>query len=79
VTQSAGFPRLQNEAAVRVLCADLAGPERVLDSLRGMRVEIERVLADIAAMDERTEPATPARTLGAQQLVRPRWCELQLA
>ena len=31
---------------MRVMCADLAGTQQVLESLRGMRPEIERVLAD---------------------------------
>ncbi len=75
--QPAGFPRLQHEAAVRVMCADLAGEQRVLESLRGMRPEIERVLADIATMQQRAE-ALPHRraALALNNSFGRRWCEL---
>ncbi len=36
----AGFPRVQNEAAVRLLGAEFADPATVLSGLRGMREEI---------------------------------------
>ena len=77
--QPAAFPRLQNEAAVRVMCADLAGTQHVLESLRGMRPEIERVLADVAAMEERAE-ALPHRqaNLALNNSFGRRWCELLL-
>ncbi|MEA2191014.1 MAG: hypothetical protein QOI73_1135 [Solirubrobacteraceae bacterium] len=76
----AAFPRLQNEALVRVLCADLAGPKRVLESLRGMRPEIERVLADIATMERQAEDLPHRRAnLQLNNLFGRRWCELQLA
>jgi DNA-binding PadR family transcriptional regulator len=76
----AAFPRLQNEALVRVLCADLAGPQRVLESLRGMRPEIERVLADIATMERQAEDLPHRRAnLQLNNLFGRRWCELQLA
>ncbi len=80
MSQPAGFPRLQHEAAVRVMCADLAGPQRVLDSLRGMRPEIERVLADVAAMEQRAE-ALPHRraNLALNNSFGRQWCELLLA
>ncbi len=80
MSQPAAFPRLQHEAAVRVLCADLAGPQRVLDSLRGMRPEIERVLADIAAMEQQAEQLPHRRAnLQLNTWFGRRWCELQLA
>jgi PadR family transcriptional regulator AphA len=80
MSQPAAFPRLQHEAAVRVMCADLAGPDRVLESLRGMRPEIERVLADVATMEQRAE-ALPHRraNLALNNSFGRRWCELLLA
>lgn len=80
MSQPAGFPRLQHEAAVRVMCADLAGPQRVLESLRGMRPEIERVLADVAAMEQRAEALSHRRAnLALNNWFGRRWCELLLA
>jgi PadR family transcriptional regulator AphA len=80
MSQPASFPRLQHEAAVRVLCADLAGFERVLESLRGMRPEIERVLADIATMEQQAEHLAHRRAnLRLNTWFGRRWCELQLA
>jgi PadR family transcriptional regulator, regulatory protein AphA len=35
-----GFPRVQNEAAVRLLGAEFADPATVLEGLRGLRAEI---------------------------------------
>lgn len=80
MSQPAAFPRLQHEAAVRVMCADLAGTQQVLESLRGMRPEIERVLADVAAMEQRAE-ALPHRraNLALNNWFGRRWCELLLA
>ena len=81
MSQPAAFPRLQHESAVRVMCADLAGdPQRVLQSLRGMRPEIERVLADVAAMEQRAE-ALPHRHayLALNNWFGRHWCELLLA
>lgn len=80
MAQPAGFPRLQHEALVRVMCADLAGEQRVLESLRGMRPEIERVLADVAVMEERAQ-ALPHRSanLALVNWFGRHWCELLLA
>ncbi len=80
MSQPAALPRLQHEAAVRVMCADLAGTQQVLDSLRGMRPEIERVLADVTAMEQRAE-ALPHRreNLALNNWFGRRWCELLLA
>ena len=79
MSRPSAFPRLQNEAAVRIMCADLAEPELVLESLRGMRPEIERVLADVGTMVERAE-AFPHRqaNLGVVNWFGRRWCELLL-
>jgi DNA-binding PadR family transcriptional regulator len=79
MSHPASFPRIQNEAAVRLMCADIAGPERVLESLRGMRPEIERVLEDIATMDRNAE-ALPHRRANLQlnNSLGRRWCQLLL-
>jgi DNA-binding PadR family transcriptional regulator len=79
MSQPASFPRVQNEAAVRVMCADVAGPERVLGSLRGLRPEIARVLDDVATM-ERNAEALPHRqaNLALNNWLARRWCELLL-
>lgn len=78
--EPASFPRLQHEATVRVLCADLAGPQRVLRSLRGMRVEIERALDDVALMERQAESHPHRRSnLLLNHWLGRRWCELQLA
>jgi PadR family transcriptional regulator AphA len=75
----AAFPRLQHEGAVRVMCGDLAGGRRVLESLRGMRPEIERVLEDVATMQERAQEF-PHRSanLALNNWFGRRWCELLL-
>ncbi len=77
MSEPAAFPRMQNEAAVRVMCSDIAGPERVLESLRGLRPEIERVLADVATMEERAAlfPHRQANLSLTAWLGR-RWCEV---
>ena len=79
MSESAAFPRVQNEAAVRIMCADLAGADHVLESLRGLRPEIERVLGDIAVMDERAK-GLPHRqaNLALNNWLGRRWCELLL-
>jgi DNA-binding PadR family transcriptional regulator len=79
MSQPASFPRIQNEAAVRILGADIAGPERVLESLRGMRPAIETVLEDIATM-ERNAQSLPHRSanLNLNSWLARRWCELLL-
>jgi DNA-binding PadR family transcriptional regulator len=56
----AGFPRVQNEAAVRLLGAEFAAPETVLAGLRGLR---EEIAAGHAWLDrsEAREPGLPHR------------------
>ncbi len=54
------FPRIQSEAAIRVLAADLAPDERVIDSLRAMRTEIAELAAELDAAEQRA-PALPHR------------------
>ena len=49
--EPARFPRIQHDAVVRLLAADLVGEQAVLDSLRALREEI----ADISARREAAE------------------------
>jgi DNA-binding PadR family transcriptional regulator len=81
MSEPAEFPRLQNEAAVRVLCGDLTGsPPQLLESLRGMRPQIERVLADVREMEARARELPHRSTnLALNNWFGRRWCELLLA
>lgn len=54
------FPRIQSEAAIRVLAADLAPDGRVAESLQAMRREIDELLEEIDRAEERAE-ALPHR------------------
>jgi PadR family transcriptional regulator, regulatory protein AphA len=59
--EPSSFPRLQSEAAARVLSSDLAEDERVVaESLSAMRDEIAELSAGIDE-DERRAPAIPHR------------------
>jgi PadR family transcriptional regulator AphA len=59
--EPSSFPRLQSEAAARVLSSDLAEDERVVaESLSAMRDEIAELSAAIDE-DERRAPAIPHR------------------
>jgi DNA-binding PadR family transcriptional regulator len=49
--QPARFPRIQNEAIVRLLAADLVGERAVLGSLRELRSEIADILARLDAAE----------------------------
>jgi len=49
--EPAKFPRIQNEAIVRLLAADLVGEEAVLDSLRALRNEIADILTRLDAAE----------------------------
>ena len=55
--QPARFPRIQHEAVVRLLAADIVGEEAVLDSLRSLRAEIAAISARLDAAE------TVARTI----------------
>src|SRR5919107_2324550 len=48
----AAFPRMQNEAVLRVLAADLVGDERALQGLRGLHAELDELSAALDAADE---------------------------
>jgi DNA-binding PadR family transcriptional regulator len=79
MSEPAAMPRVQNEAAVRVMCADIAGAGRVLESVRGMRPEVDQALEDIATMEQRAA-ALPHRQsyLALNNWLARRWCELLL-
>ena len=47
-----GFPRIQNEAIVRVLAADIVGDERALEGLRGLRADLDEIDASLDAAEE---------------------------
>ncbi len=79
MSEPANFPRVQNEAAVRIMCADIAGRQRTVESLRGMRPAIQRVLEDVAVMEQNAE-RLPHRQANLQlnNWLGRRWCELLL-
>jgi DNA-binding PadR family transcriptional regulator len=54
------FPRIQNEAVIRVFAADLAPDNRVLESVRAMRDDIADLLAAIDTRDQ-LPPVFPER------------------
>jgi PadR family transcriptional regulator AphA len=59
--EPARFPRIQSEAVVRLLAADLVGEDAVLESLRGLREEIAAISAQLDAA-EAAAPSIPSRT-----------------
>jgi hypothetical protein len=58
--EPARFPRIQSEAVVRLLAADLVGEEAVLASLRALREEIADISARLDAA-EGIAAAIPSR------------------
>jgi PadR family transcriptional regulator AphA len=46
-----GFPRIQNEAIVRVLAADIVGDARALEGLRGLRADLDEIDAALDAAE----------------------------
>ena len=59
--EPARFPRIQHEAVVRLLAADLVGEEAVLESLRGLRTELDDLSARLDAA-EAVAPSIESRT-----------------
>jgi PadR family transcriptional regulator, regulatory protein AphA len=57
----ARFPRMQHEAVVRLLAADVVGEDAVLDSLRALRDEIAAISARLDAAE------TVARTIPSRE------------
>jgi PadR family transcriptional regulator, regulatory protein AphA len=51
----AGFPRIQNEAVVRVLAADLVGDARALEGLRGLHADLDEIAAALDAAEEEAD------------------------
>ena len=76
----AGFPRVQNEAAVRLLGAEFAEPATVLQGLRGLREEIAAGHAWLDRSEER-EPGLPhrERVLAINRRLARRMLEAQAA
>jgi DNA-binding PadR family transcriptional regulator len=76
----AGFPRFQNEAAVRLLGAEFAVPGTLVEGLRGLRSEIEAGHAWLDRSEER-EPGLPhrARALAINRRLARRILEAQEA
>src|SRR3954470_2826987 len=76
----AGFPRIQNEGAVRLLGSEFADPATVLAGLRGLR---EEIAAGHAWLDrsEAREPEVPhrQRMLGINRRLARRFLEAQAA
>jgi PadR family transcriptional regulator, regulatory protein AphA len=58
--EPARFPRIQHDAVVRLLAADLVGEEAVLHSLRALRGEIADISARLDAA-EALAPTIPSR------------------
>jgi DNA-binding PadR family transcriptional regulator len=52
MAQPAGFPRIQNEAVVRVLAGDLVDDRVLLESLQGLRAEIEDLRSRLDTAEE---------------------------
>jgi DNA-binding PadR family transcriptional regulator len=61
MNEPARFPRIQNEAVVRLLAADIVGEEAVLESLRGLRDEIAAISSQLDGA-ETAATAFPSRT-----------------
>ena len=51
IATPARFPRIQNEAIVRVLAADLVGDARALEGLRGMHADLDAIDAALDAAE----------------------------
>jgi DNA-binding PadR family transcriptional regulator len=51
VGEPSGFPRVQHEAAVRVLAGDIAGAAAILTSLEGLRDDLEALTAGLDAAE----------------------------
>jgi PadR family transcriptional regulator, regulatory protein AphA len=70
--EPARFPRMQHEAIVRLLAADIVGEEAVLDSLRALRDEMAAISArlDAAEAVARTIPSREHYLLLNHRLAR---------
>ena len=61
VRTPASLPRIQNEAVVRLVAADLVEPANVREGLAAMRAEIDDALASVRVAQERFAPELPHR------------------
>ncbi len=61
LAQPTPFPRIQNEAVVRVLASEYTDPATLLASLTAMRAELDEIDTDLAA-NLQTAAALPHRT-----------------
>jgi DNA-binding PadR family transcriptional regulator len=61
MNEPARFPRIQNEAVVRLLAADIVGEDAVLESLQGLRDEIAAITSQLDGA-EAAATAFPSRT-----------------
>ena len=52
IATPASFPRIQHEAVVRVLAGDLVGDEALLQSLQGLRAELDDLRGRLDTADE---------------------------
>jgi DNA-binding PadR family transcriptional regulator len=55
LAQPAPFPRIQNEAALRLLAADLTDDRKTIASLRGLLAELDELEAELADVEQVTE------------------------
>jgi PadR family transcriptional regulator AphA len=61
LSRPAGFPRIKNEAHLRLLAGDLVGDERIVESFRGMSTELDRLEELVEEMDAQAD-RVPRRT-----------------
>lgn len=61
LARPASFPRIQNEAAVRLLAGDLIGDAAIVQSLQGLREELDELSAKLDEA-ERIAETIPHRT-----------------
>lgn len=52
IAEPASFPRIQHEAVVRVLAGDLVDDAQLLESLQGLRTEVDDLNARLEAAEE---------------------------
>jgi DNA-binding PadR family transcriptional regulator len=58
LAEPAHFPRMQNEAALRLLAADLSDDARTVESLRGLLDELDELEAELDALETFTQGIT---------------------
>jgi DNA-binding PadR family transcriptional regulator len=58
LAEPAAMPRIQNEAAVKLLAGDFADDETLLSSLRGQRAQLDAAYRSMSEMERRAEGIT---------------------